>query len=146
MRLVWRGVVGRVRFRFQVQRLQRPSILCNPRLVFFFRCQEPFCLQSITDNSGEALFVEYVIGIRVVSMEVVSPDLWVGWALTDKMGHCLRFVVTSRALSSVGDIHVVQMLIKPYVPSDKLEGSSVVNPVVDELFVEWFYGVFVLVT
>ena len=49
------------------------------------------------------------------------------------MGHCLRFVVTSRALSSVGDIHVVQMLIKPYVPS---EGSSVVNPVVDELFVE----------
>ena len=47
------------------------------------------------------------------------------------MGHCLRFVVTSRALSSVGDIHVVQMLIKPYVPSDKLEGSSVVNPVVD---------------
>ena len=47
------------------------------------------------------------------------------------MGHCLRFVVTSRALSSV-----VQMLIKPYVPSDKLEGSSVVNPVVGELFVE----------
>ena len=38
------------------------------------------------------------------------------------MGHCLRFVVTSRALCSVGDIHVVQMLIKPYVPSDKLEG------------------------
>ena len=29
----------------------------------------------ITDNAGEALFVEYVIGIRVVSMEVVSPDL-----------------------------------------------------------------------
>ena len=79
-------------------------------------------------------------------MEVVSPDLWVSWALTDKMGHCLRFVVTSRALSSVGDIHVVQMRIKPYVPSDKLEGSSVVNPVVDELFIEWFYGVFVLVT
>ena len=52
-----------------------PSILCNPRLVFFFRCQEPFCLQSITDNTDEALFVEYVIGIRVVSMEVVSPDL-----------------------------------------------------------------------
>ena len=59
----------------RVQSLQRPSILCNPRLVFFFRCQEPFCLQSITDNTGEALFVEYVIGIRVVSMEVVSPDL-----------------------------------------------------------------------
>ena len=61
----------------RVQRLQRPSILCNPRLVFFFRCQEPFCLQSITDNAAEALFVkyDYVIGIRVVSMEVVSPDL-----------------------------------------------------------------------
>ena len=59
----------------RVQSLRRPSILCNPRLVFFFRCQELFCLQSITDNTGEALFVEYVIGIRVVSMEVVSPDL-----------------------------------------------------------------------
>ena len=38
------------------------------------------------------------------------------------------------------------MLIKPYVPSDKLEGSSVVNSVVDKLFVECFYGVFVLVS
>ena len=62
------------------------------------------------------------------------------------MSHCLRFVATSRALSSVGDIHVVQMLIQPYVPSDKLEGGSVVNPVVDKLFVECFYGVFVLVS
>ena len=51
------------------------------------------------------------------------------WVTVD----CLRFVVTSRALSSVGDIHVVQMLI--YVPSDKLEGGSVVNSVVDKLFV-----------
>ena len=64
-------------------------------------------------------------------MEVVSPDLWVGWALTNEVGHCLRFVVTSRALSSVGDNHVVQKLVKPYVPSDKLEGSSVINSVVD---------------
>ena len=32
------------------------------------------------------------------------------WALTNEVGHCLRFVVTSRALSNVGDIHVVQML------------------------------------
>ena len=62
------------------------------------------------------------------------------------MSHCLRFVVTSRALSSVGDIHVVQMLVKPYVPSDKLEGSSVVNSVIDKLFVDCFYGVFVLVS
>ena len=52
------------------------------------------------------------------------------------MGHYLCFVVTSRALSSVGDIHVVQMLIKPYVPSYKLEGGSVVSSVVDKLFVE----------
>ena len=65
----------------RVQRLQRPSILCNPRLVFFFRCQEPFCLQSITDNAGEALFVKYVSGIRVVSMEVISPDLWVCFSI-----------------------------------------------------------------
>ena len=28
------------------------------------------------------------------------------------------------------------MLVKPYVPSDKLEGSSVVNSVIDKLFVE----------
>ena len=62
------------------------------------------------------------------------------------MSHCLRFVVTSRALSSVGNIHVVQMLVKPYVPSDKLEGSSVVNSVIDKLFVECFNGVFVLVS
>ena len=44
-----------------VQRLQRPSILCNARPVFFIRCQEPFCLQSISDNAGEALFIKYVI-------------------------------------------------------------------------------------
>ena len=55
------------------------------------------------------------------------------------MSQCLRFVVTS----IVGNIHVVQMLVKPYVPSDKLEGSSVVNSVIDKLFVECFNGVFV---
>ena len=58
------------------------------------------------------------------------------WALTNEVSYCLRFVVTSRALSSVVDIHVVQMLVKPYVPSDKLEGSSVVNSGIDKLFVE----------
>ena len=40
----------------------------------------------------------------------------------------------------------VQMLVKPCVPSDKLEGGSVVNSVVYKLFVECFYGVFVLVS
>ena len=43
----------------RVQRLHRPSILCNTRLVFFIRCQEPFCLQSIPDDAGEALFAKY---------------------------------------------------------------------------------------
>ena len=59
MRLVCRG--SRVRdFPFPspgVQRLQRPSILCNARMVFFIRCQEPFCLQSISDNACKALFI-----------------------------------------------------------------------------------------
>ena len=32
------------------------------------------------------------------------------------------------------------------LPSDKLEGSSVANSVIDKLFVECFYGVFVLVS
>ena len=32
------------------------------------------------------------------------------------------------------------------VSSDKLEGSSVMNSVVDKMFVECFYGVFVLVS
>ena len=32
------------------------------------------------------------------------------------------------------------------MPSDKLEGSSVMNSVVDEMFVEYFDGVFVLVS
>ena len=31
------------------------------------RCQEPFCLQSISDNAGEAFFVKYVIGNRYLS-------------------------------------------------------------------------------
>ena len=54
----------------RVQRLHRTSIVCNARLVFFIRCQEPFCLQSISDNAGEALFIKYVM----VCMEIVSPD------------------------------------------------------------------------
>ena len=58
-----------------VKRLQRPSILCNARLVFFIRCQELFCLQSISDNACEALFIKYVICVGVVCVEIVSPDL-----------------------------------------------------------------------
>ena len=68
------------------------------------------------------------------------------WALTNEVSYCLRFVVTSRALSSVVDIHVVQVLVKPYVPSDKLEGSFVLNFGIDKRFVECFNGVFVLVS
>ena len=37
--------------------LRRLSVLCNSRLFFFFRCQEPFCLKSISNNAGEAVFV-----------------------------------------------------------------------------------------
>ena len=83
------------------------------------------------------IILKYIISACLdINRDVLLPAQYkTSWALTDKMGHCLRFVVTT-ILSSVGDIHVVQMLIKPYVPSDKLEGSSVVNPVVDELFVE----------
>ena len=51
-----------------------------------------------------------------------------------------------RALSSVGDTHGVQMFIQSYVPSDELEGSFVLYSVVDNLFVERFDGVFVLVS
>ena len=47
----------------RVQRLHRPSFLCNTKMVFFIRCQEPFCLQSIPDDAGEAWFVKYVIGV-----------------------------------------------------------------------------------
>ena len=66
MRLVCRGSSRARKVPFpspRVQRLHRPSILCNARLVFFIWCQEPFCLQSISDNAGEALFDKYVIGI-----------------------------------------------------------------------------------
>ena len=38
------------------------------------------------------------------------------------------------------------MLVKPYMPSDKPEGNSVVNSVIDKLFVECFNDVFMLVS
>ena len=59
----------------RVQRFNRPSILCNTRPVFFIRFQEPFCLQSISNNADEPVFVKYVVGICVECMEVVRPDL-----------------------------------------------------------------------
>ena len=45
--------------------------------------------------------------------------------------------VKSRALSSVGDIQDEHLFVKPYVPSDNVEGSSVAYSVVDKLFVEF---------
>ena len=39
-----------------VQSLRRPSILCDSRLVSFFQSQEPFCLKSICNDAGEAVF------------------------------------------------------------------------------------------
>ena len=52
----------------KVQSLGRLSILCNSGLVFFFRRQEPFCLKSIFNNAGEAVFVKYFVCICVVSL------------------------------------------------------------------------------
>ena len=37
--------------------------------------------------------------------------------MANEMSHCLCLVVTSRALSSVDDIHVVHMLVKSFVYS-----------------------------
>ena len=59
----------------KVQCLRRLNILCNSRLVFFFRYQEPFCLKSISNNAGEAVFVKHVVCICVVCLEVVGHNL-----------------------------------------------------------------------
>ena len=61
------------------------------------------------------------------------------------MIHCLCLTVTSRALSSVGDVNVLHVFVKSYVSSDELEGSSVMYSVVDKLFNECFNGDFVFV-
>ena len=45
----------------RVQSLQRPSILCNPDWSFSSGVRNLFCLQSISDNACEALFIKYVI-------------------------------------------------------------------------------------
>ena len=61
--------------------------------------QESFCLKSISNNAGEALFVEYVVCICVISLKVVGPNLWVSWAVSNDTSHRLCLVVTSRTLS-----------------------------------------------
>ena len=53
----------------------------------------------------------------MVCLEVVCPYLWVNWAVSNEMSHRLCLVVTNRALSSVGDIYVVQVFVKSYVIS-----------------------------
>ena len=61
------------------------------------------------------------------------------------------FLFTSRALSKLVVLVIFMLykwlLVKPYVPSDKLEDSSVVDSVIDMLFVLMvclcFNGVFV---
>ena len=66
-----------------------------------------------------------------------------------EMSHRLCLVVTSRALVTsrrVGDIHVVQVFVKYCGSSDWFDDSSVMNSVVDKLFVECFNGVFVFVS
>ena len=57
----------------RVQRLHRPSILCNARLVLFIRCQEPFCLQRISDNGGKALFIK-CHRCLTLSVEIVNSQ------------------------------------------------------------------------
>ena len=47
----------------KVKRSHSPSILCNSRLVCFIRCQDPFCLKSVSNKAGEAVFVKHVVGI-----------------------------------------------------------------------------------
>ena len=61
----------------KVQSLQRISILYNSQsqLLFLFRCQEPFCLESISKNMGKAVLVKYVVCICVVCLEEVGPNL-----------------------------------------------------------------------
>ena len=51
----------------------------------------------------------------MLSLEVVGPNSWVSLAMVNEMSHCLCLVVTSREFSSVGDIHVVQVFVKPSV-------------------------------
>ena len=41
----------------------------------FSGVRKPFCLQSISNNAGEALFVKYVVCIGVICLEVVGPNL-----------------------------------------------------------------------
>ena len=94
------------------------------------------CLDSISNNAGEAVFVKYVVCICVVCLEVVCPYLRMSWAVSNEMSYCLCLVVTSGAYSCICDIHVVQVFVKSYL-SNKLKGSSVVYSVVDKLFVEF---------
>ena len=47
----------------------------KPRGCLFHPVSGTFLSSELSDNAGEALFVKYVIGIRVVSMEVVCPAL-----------------------------------------------------------------------
>ena len=52
----------------------------------------------------------------------------------------------SRGVDIIDRIHVVHVIVKPYVSSDKLEGGSVKFFVADKLFVECFNGTFVFVS
>ena len=61
------------------------------------------------------------------------------------MSQCLCLVVTSGHLVVLVILMVYKCLFST-VPSDELEGSFVLYSVVDNLFVERFDGVFVLVS
>ena len=66
-----------------VQSLRRLSILCyvTPGCLFqFLPVSGPFFLKSMSNNTGEAMVVKYVVCIYVVCLEVDGPNLRVSWA------------------------------------------------------------------
>ena len=54
----------------ELQRLHRPSILCNSRLVIYSGVRYLFVLRA-----GETVFLAYVVSVFVVSLELVGLNL-----------------------------------------------------------------------
>ena len=77
-------VVGWERFRFRVQ-----EFLCNARLVFFIRVRNLFVFRAYpTMRVRLCLLNMSSVFEWYVWVGIVSPDLWVGWALTNEVSHC----------------------------------------------------------
>ena len=54
----------------ELQRLHRPSILCNSRLVFYSVVRYLFVVRA-----GETVFLAYVVSVCMDSMEVFGLNL-----------------------------------------------------------------------